>query len=809
MPVGATAGFDLLFGISARTFGAMIEGIIRPRIFANGPPVPVTGGTLNFDDFRVEAWFGTATQANGVEIRFGFLNATFSSDLVSPVSLGSGWSDFFVPATLASVPAGTGFVDIILTLNFASTTFDADNEAPLVQAGLTEQMIASAFQAGLTGAGLTNPVSLTNGTFIAVVPRTPAAAPGVFPGVSVVTPVVQRRPANAAPGEEAVAFLFTFQARPDTPGTALPGNPANLPPLSFAVGQSLLLNIGNAFLFELLASLALEASGGGGLGVPPVLVTANATGITLNAPAPVTLGGTAGSLTVFTLGAPAAGTTSLPLALTFTFVMDFITYTVAITGATLTIGMSGGAMVVSSVIPPANVTYDVPWWVALSRILAGAALGVITGNVVIGIGAAIVGGLSVIAEGAIVSAIVGPTASLGVSTATSGLGGGLLPPAITAMIGGGTLAPPLVFDDLQVGGAAILPDPVKLERREPGIAAKPGGLIDFDTGEVSLSTVGIGLAGAIENADLGWDDMFGLTAAHQVSIVPMSGQFSTIGYEDVSAALTSGAVSSLPANSIPLVSQSELLISGQFPRGKVFGVKTSRGKLAKVLAWRDRAGTLVLRYELWNASEASVRIYPYAPFWRPMDFVESKETHPKGGKPATTHRLLSSATTVNALVHRMNGPISFNWYLDDFAMVGDDEGIIAGKRMSWSINGARLDLRTGLGESLERATLVCEAIGAGGVRASDSIQLSVVGRSAGPATNFGGVVEGLRENLLQAFEESFTLPPLAGEPGLFQPFLHEEQSLLVDVGLPVKVGKLRTAIKTADEEIDIDSMTIR
>lgn len=800
MPVGATAGFDFLFAISARTFGALVEGLVRPVVFALGPPVPVPGGALNFDDLRVDAWFGT-TPGNTVEIRIGLHNASFAGPLAA-AAFGPDWSDFFVPATIASVPAGAGFVDLILTFNFGLTRFDADDEAPLLAAGLTEPLIALLLGPAMGAAGFPNPVSLTGGALIPVVPVAPAAPAGTFPGVSVVAVAVQRRPTAATPGEEAVAILFTFQNRPNTPAGVAPGNPAALPPSGFGVGQDLLLDIGNTFLFELLASLALEApAAAGGLGVPVGSIAAAATGLTLIAPAAVTLGGTAGTLTVFTLGAPAVGTTALPLAVTFVFVRDFITYTVAIAGATLTIGMAGAAIIIASAIPAATVTYVIPWWLVVIRVLSGIVLGILTGNIAIGVIASIAGGLSVLAEAIIVSAIAGPSATAGIAGATGALGGGLIPPAVAALAGGGTLSPPLIFDDLQVGGRSTLPDPVRVVRKVRAVELRSGGMIDLDSGSVVRFKVGLGHAATVKGADLGWDDAFGLGAAAGARMVTMSGRFSTIGYSDVSLALAAGSISSLAISSIPLVSASDLS-AGNLPAGRLLGVMTNRGRLAKVLAWRDADGTVVLRYVLWDASEASIRIFPAKPAWNLTGTQRTPDTPASGDQPVMHHSRSAHKTQLTALTHRMAGPVTFRWTLDGVPLAGSGAAVIAGASVAWSASGAMLTLNTDMGESLDHAELVCDATDANGVRASDSAQLTVSGRTDYPASPYEGALAGVREKVRDAMKRWVDRPPVVGGPVPPDPVPFDR----VDIGADVQI---RAAIRVADATIDVDSIQIR
>jgi hypothetical protein len=796
MPAGAAAGFDTLFGISARTFGAMVEGRLRPVVFALGPPIPVTGGTLNFDDLRVEAWFGT-TVGNTVEIRIGLHNASFTPLVGAVIPFGPDWSDFFVPATIASGAAGAGFVDLTLTFNFNQTRFDADDEAPLQAAGLTEALIATLLGPAMTDAGFPNPVSLTSGAFIPVVPLAPAAAAGVPPGVSVVAVAVQRRPAAGAPGEEAVAILFTFQNRPNTPAVVAAGNPAALGPSSFAVGQDLLLNIANRFLFELLASLALESPVG--LGVPVASVAATAAGITLIAPAPVVLGGTAGTLSVFTLGAPAVGTTILPLAVTFLFTADFIDYTVTIAGATMTVGLAGGGIVIGSTIPPAVVTFVVPWWVTVIRILGGFALGLLTGNIAIAVVAAVAGGLSVVAEGLIVSAIAGPTAVGGIAGATGGLGGGLIPPAVAALAGGAVLTPPIVFDDLQAGGRSTLADPIKVVRRVAAEELRSGGQVNLDEGSVSHFLTGFGHKGStVKGADLAWDDAFGLGAISPARMVTLSGTFSSIGYSDVSSALQAGSVSSLPISAVPLVSATQIS-AGILPAGLFLGVQTNRGRLAKVVAWRESKGLIVLRYIVWDASQASVRLFPANPIWNLTGTQRAADTPATGDQPLMHHSWSSHAIQLTALTHRMSGPMTFSWTLDGVPLVGSGSGVIAGASVSWTVAGATLTLNTDMGESLDHAELVCDAVDANGLRESDSAQMTVVGRHDHPASPYEGALVGVREKVRDAMRHWVDSPPQfdGGVP---------PEPLPDDVGIEVRI---RVAIRMADPHIDVDSIRIR
>jgi hypothetical protein len=339
-----------------------------------------------------------------------------------------------------------------------------------------------------------------------------------------------------------------------------------------------------------------------------------------------------------------------------------------------------------------------------------------------------------------------------------------------------------------------MPDVVSVLRRVSALEALSGAMIDLDSAKVTRSVVGLGPAGRVQGGDLGWDDAFGLSTATNVRMVMMSGRFSATSYSDVSAALASGSTNSIGLSNIPRVSAHDLN-AGTLPAGRLLGVMTNRGRLAKVLAWRDAHGILVLRYVLWDATVAAVRINPPWPYWSPTSLQNNRLDIDTSGEilGPSEHQ-----TNVTALVHRMSGPVTFRWTLKGVTLVGDGTATIAGAKVTWSANGAQLNLKVAEGDSLDHVDLVCEATDAQGLSATDSAQLT-----SGQGAYTRSVYEGaLSESVRDAMQEWVALPPMSGAPLAPDPGLFESEVITTD-------SQIRSAIKLADATIDVDSLPIR
>jgi hypothetical protein len=742
MPTGLTGGFDMIFGISARTFGAILEGSFRPRIPPGSFVIPNLGNFF-YDDFHVIAWPGTTT-GNSMDIEFGF----FNSRIENGPTFGPLWSVFFVPATIGVSPPVRSAVNLVVTFAFNNTTFDADDESHL--APFTESQIAQAFGLGMAAAGFPDEFPLTQNA-IRLEGLQPATEAGEPPAIATLSVAVQRRGGAATPGEEAIAICMNFQDRPDTPPGRTDGDPALVPVSTFNVGQDLLLEIENSFFFEMLASLSLEAErdeeGGGGLGVNPDFVSATRDGISLLGNAQITITIPLGDetedqaetddqaeinhdaiLTDFTLSPPdPENANTMTLQVSFRTEIDFITYIVSITGATIRLGLSERTIIVGANIPPATVETIVPWWVTVVRILTGAALASLVGpGAVIG---GILGGLSVLAETTIVSLIIGPSASNALGGAMAGAGANLIPEALTEMAGGAAFSPPLIFDDLQVGARASFPEVIHVIQKNLAVELASGWSLDLDTGEMfDLSgssqlprrTVPVGL-------DLMWDSTTGLSAKKNIRILPIGSRFTDINYADVAAALKFGGNFNIPKKKIQLVTSSAL-DAGNLPNGTVLAIRTDRGRAAKAVAWCDEQGRLVLRYVVWDTSAAALRILPVIPNWIKTQTVHDPDTFGRRPDLVSKHDRYAHRVQFNAITKLMTPPLNFRWTLNGMPLDGTGSSAIAGTNITWQQNGATLTLDVALGESLASEFLKCEVSDAKSITASDTIQLTVVGR---------------------------------------------------------------------------------
>jgi hypothetical protein len=669
-------------------------------------------------------------------------------------------------------------VDLVLNINGALAQFDAEDDAQVIAAGITEAQVAAAFAANL-------PATFTiTTTPITIVPQVPAAIPGVFPGIANMPVVVQRRSTPTTAGEEAIAILFNFQNRPNTPAARPLGNPALVTTTTFGVAQDLLLEIENTFLSELIASLVLEApvapppGVAAGLGVPAALVgVTGATGITLLAPVGVTLGGRAGLLTVFTLTPPppgplppGAGPPAMTLSVTFVFTLDDITYTVTITGATLAIGLAGLGIVISATIPPAVVTSFVPWWVVVGRVLAGALLGFAIAGPIGAIVGAVVGGVSVVVETAIVGAIAGPSAESGLGTAIGGAGGGLVPAGLAGLLGGATLSPPLIFDDLQVGGRASVADVVQIRRQVNAVELDSGESIDLDR----LPTLwdftpgrkgrpSFDLRGGASHWDLVWDALTGLRSGPRARLVRLTGRFAMTTFADASGALAGGDNEIVGPSDFPVLT-AEDVAAGRRRQGVVIAVKTDAGRVAKAIAWKDSDGHLILRYLVWDTSAAAARIFPTRTQWIRTQTVRDPDTPGTSTEPPVFHFRYAHRAVFRVRTNRMSAPLSIRWMLTGTTLAGNAAGTASGAAIAWEVVNDTMTLNVGLGDSFDGDSLECEVVDANGVTASDSVQLRVAGREDRPESEIEANVRRIKDRIDAIIGRLHERPPGGVKP---------------------------------------------
>jgi hypothetical protein len=649
-----------------------------------------------------------------------------------------------------TAPTVAGGQNLSLAFNSAGITFQADNESALTPP-LTEAVIAAALGANLNAIlatiGLGNPLIL-NAVPIATVPMQPFAPAGTSPGLGFVDVATLPLPGPATPGQASVAFCLTLQDRPNTPVAPVRGrgNPALLMPMPLAPGADALLVIETGFLFELLASLSLEAPAPGGLGIAAGALRVGRAGITLPAATPVTLGGTAGTLIALLVTPPPAGTTTLTMTLTFSFVVDAITYVVTIVGATFTLALSGATLVVATTVPTPTVTAIVPWWVMLIRILAGAVLGLLTGGIVGAVVGGVAGGLSISLETAIVSALTGAITP----GALAGVGAPAIPAALTALLGPVGLTPPLVFDDLQLSGRTTNPKLAAVYRREPSSSIlSTGGDVDLDSATIQKwqtlfrpKLAGVGKLVTLKKAafgDLGWSAASGLSTHAGVGLSRVSGTFNSISFDDASTALRGSVITAVSVLDVPVIPASTTDAS-MLPSPLVLAVKTDEGRIGKLALWQDASGDLIFRYLLWDPSGAVCRIFPAATPWARTQTVRDPDTPATPGTLPVMHERYEHQCQLLVQSVNLASPLQNTWRLGGTVLAGTGRATIASADVSWHTYPNSIVITCNLGSSLDQVSLEVEVRDANGLLVRDSRQLSVVGRYDGeyvPALNTG------------------------------------------------------------------------
>jgi len=801
MALGLAGGFDLVLAVSSESMGGIIESKIRGSLILVHGVISVSLGnlgTLSFTDLAVQV-FPLTTPPVSFDLRIGFLGASIALPAGAGVlALGSDFSSLTMTATLAVVPANPAgtLQNLILTFDPASVRFQADDEAAVTQANLTEAIIASAvgqnLSTALTAIGLSNPLVLTP-TPIPVVGIRPPSAAGVAPGLAALAVAVLPLASPVTVGEGSIAFCLTLQSRPDSPVGRGLGNPALLTPMALAPGADALLIIDTAFFFELLASMSLEAPAPAGLGAPGgSFPTVNRTGIfltTASPPVPITLGGTAGFLTALAITPPPAGSTTITMALTFTFMVGAITYVVTLIGATFTLALSGGTLVIAPFVPTPTVTSIVPWWVYVVEILGGAVLGALTGGILGAIVGAVAGGLTISLATSIVSAFTTVAAGGGFSS----IGAPALPTALTTLLGPVGLTPPLVFDDLQFSGRTQKPEIISIYRSESALAMQASGAsIDLDSGTVrtwAFGRFGRGTGGTKIGTfgDLDWTAAYGLTADSPARINRISGSFNSIAYDDAKTALLASSVTTISPMEIPVIPQGTT-DPASLPAPLVIAVKTDQGYVGKVALWQDVSGDLVLRYRLWDPSGAACRILPVAAAWTQTGYMRDPDTAGTGGLLPVKHERFQHQALFTVQTVRMQSPLQVTWLLGGVTLSGTGRTTIAGSDVAWQASGSALTLTVELGSSLDLERLEVEVRDTNGVNTRDSQQLTVRGRYdaeyvPGLDTNFAAAVTAYdgayQQYLAGKLREQVDLPQL--------------QSQLQPLQLDVAVGNLMEA----------------
>jgi hypothetical protein len=224
------------------------------------------------------------------------------------------------------------------------------------------------------------------------------------------------------------------------------------------------------------------------------------------------------------------------------------------------ITLAGGAITVTASTPSVDTDVDLEWWVWLVSLGLGALFGGIIGVIVAAIVLAVV---EAVAEGIVDNLISG------------GIGGALggIPAIPLGPIGGGLTLNTVILDDLELRCAITrsLSVPVKTQ----GSHVSLGGFsVDLDTSTVS--------AAETQASDLTWRPNYNLSAAGPARLTITGASYGALTPVQVSRMPLTGKL--IPAGSIPLSFPSIPFVGHA---SIVFGMRTSDGRLAKVMAWRD------------------------------------------------------------------------------------------------------------------------------------------------------------------------------------------------------------------------------
>jgi hypothetical protein len=337
--------------------------------------------------------------------------------------------------------------------------------------------------------------------------------------------------------------------------------------------------------------------------------------------------------------------------------------------------LSGGQIQITASSPIVNTNVSLEWWVWLASIGLGALFGGIIGAIV---GAIIPAIVEAVAEG-----IAERMATNAFNNATSSI-----PPIPLGPIGAGLTMTSIILDDLELRGPIqrSLNIPVKSSGQHLSTGAFA---IDLDDGTI--------YPGPSEQVprDLVWLPGTGLRA-HNGASMTVTGQ-SYGALTPLQLRNLSFGTTYLPQNVIPLSLDLPLFgVSNQI----VFGVRTNRGRLAKVRAWRDVLSGGALRI-YWTTFDTPIPSLDIALRWDVIEKGESIKFIGRNFERCERYEV-SRRCTIEVWPRLVAFPVDYQWCLcGEVIEEGKGEVNHAGGTLSYRLEGRYLTLETGIGEEVD------------------------------------------------------------------------------------------------------------
>lgn len=365
------------------------------------------------------------------------------------------------------------------------------------------------------------------------------------------------------------------------------------------------------------------------------------------------------------------------------------------------LALVGGSITVTSTTPVVNTDVSIEWWVWLLSIGLGGLFGGIIGAIV---GAIVPAVVEAVAEG-IVNGMLS-------SSITNAVGG--IPSLPLGPIGSGVTLSSLILDDLELRGPIQrgLSLPVK---SSGSFASATGFTLDLDDGVIA------GANSTSPQIDLDWDPGLGLDASHSsgFSVSGLSyGALTPLQLRAMSMAGTHMNASAVPVSfSLPLFGVHNEI---------VLGVRTNRGRLAKVRAWRDLLAGGALNIQ-WITYDTPIPQLDIALRWDVLETAKEGVTVIGKDFATCTRREVRRRATLEAWPRLVTFPVSYQWCLCGQVLTsGEGEVNIAGDTLRYTLVGRQLTLDTEMGQAVD-CELCVSAIDARGRELFSCVQLERVG----------------------------------------------------------------------------------
>lgn len=346
---------------------------------------------------------------------------------------------------------------------------------------------------------------------------------------------------------------------------------------------------------------------------------------------------------------------------TFTFFID--------------LSISGGAINITASTPSVHTDVSLEWWVWLASAFLGGLFGGIIG--------AIVGAIVPAIVESIVEGMADKMASDAFANATSNI-----PPVPLGPIGSGITISSLILDDLELRG------PIQ---RALGIPVKNSGhrvmsgafSLDLDDGSIH------GVNSALASIDLAWNPVTGFDTKNGAGLTVTGWSYGALGPLQLKSLPL--ASTHLSANAIPFSFDLPFLgVHNEI----VFGVRTNRGRLAKVRAWRNLLqGNALELY--WTTYDTPIPSLDIAIRWSVTGQGEGSTFIGRDFAVCTRYDV-SRRATIEAWPKLVAFPVDYQWCLCGTVLEpGDGEVTVDGHTITYHLDGRYLTLDTELGAAVD------------------------------------------------------------------------------------------------------------